>query len=94
MKPCPNCLPRRLRRKTDGPRLPARNGSAKLSLSARLEAVLAERARIQRDMGMKEQQLEADARLNRELGEKREILQRQEAIPPLARILHDLIGFP
>lgn len=74
------------------PRLPARNGSAKLSLSARLEAVLAERARIQRDMGMKEQQLEADARLNRELGEKREILQRQEAEYRRWQDLHDLMG--
>lgn len=43
-------------------------------------------------MGMKEQQLEADARLNRELGEKREILQRQEAEYRRWQDLHDLMG--
>ncbi|HJB65687.1 MAG TPA: AAA family ATPase [Candidatus Mailhella merdavium] len=64
----------------------------KNSLVLRLNETRESRANLQRERGMKEQRLDDDARLIRDMGEKREMLRRQEAEYRRWQDLHDLIG--
>lgn len=70
----------------------ARDEQQKDAFSARLNDVLSARAALQRELGILEQRLEADARLVREWGEKSRALHRQEAECRRWQDLHDLIG--
>ncbi len=70
----------------------AYNEQQKNSFTSRLNDLLAARTTLQREIGMLDQRLEADARLARELGEKRQALHRQEAECRRWQDLHELIG--
>lgn len=70
----------------------ARDEQQKDAFSARLNDVLSARTALQREIGILDQRLEADARLVREWGEKSRALHRQEAECRRWQDLHDLIG--
>ncbi len=70
----------------------ARDEQQKDAFSARLNDVLSTRTALQREIGILDQRLEADARLVREWGEKSRALHRQEAECRRWQDLHDLIG--
>lgn len=70
----------------------ARNEQQKNSFTARLNDILSARTGSQREIGILDQRLEADAGLVREWGKTHQALRRQEAECRRWQDLHDLIG--